>query len=591
LEGFKRPVMKTSDAFVEQLKSSVDIVHVVQGYVRLKKAGSSYLGLCPFHSEKTPSFHVRQNPAYFYCFGCQAKGDVFTFIQSIERITFPETLRFLAEKYGIAMPRGDDHEQFDQAAKERQLLLEIHQRATRIFESQLAGGGEGRQALAYLKERGLSEKTIEKFQIGYASGLSDNLIRRLGNDFSKEMLLKSGLIQASDFEGRYFDRFRKRIIFPIRNETGKVIAFGGRILGQGQPKYLNSPETPIYSKSRVLYALDQARDAIPRRKFAILVEGYMDCIALHQAGIENVIASCGTALTESQVKLLSRYSDRIVVNFDPDAAGSSATLRSLGVFLQHGFKIKVLALPEGNDPDTFVRKRGAAAYLEILEQALPYFDYLLKKARTEHDVRTVEGKVNAVNQVLPYLTLISNRFERLEQTKHVAEFFGVEETIIREELKKATNSKQSKLEIDRAHIKAKLTTSEKYLLKAILDNEQTAREVVGQLSVSEDYRGLQSENIFREVIAIFREEGKLDPGRLLDRLGNDQDRDFVNQALFSELGMDQAIRCLEGMRRQRAKLEIDQLQKEIRQAELSQDFELLASLHTRKTVLKRSMAS
>jgi DNA primase len=578
--------MKFNDAFVEQLKNTIDIAHVVQGYVRLKKSGSSFIGLCPFHSEKTPSFHVRQNPSYYYCFGCQAKGDVFTFIQSIERITFPETLKFLAEKYGIALPKAEDNGQLDQIARERQLLLEIHERATKIYRSQLTAGSEGKQASVYLGERGLSEQTIEKFQIGYATSFSDTLVRKLGDDFSKDMLRKSGLIQASDFGGRYFDRFRKRIIFPIRNESAKVIAFGGRILGEGQPKYLNSPETSLYLKSRVLYALDLARDAIRRKNFAILVEGYMDCIALHQAGIENVIASCGTALTDLQAKLLSRFSDRIVVNFDPDAAGSSATLRSLGIFLEKGFKIRVLALPGGDDPDAFIKKQGAAAYVRLLEQAAPYFDYLLKKARNENDLRTVEGRIRAVNQVLPYLALISNRLERLEQTKEVAESFGVEETIIREELKKATNSKQDKLAIDRTRLQAKLTPSEKYLIKAILGNDQTAREVIQQLSVSEDYRGLESEGIFREAIAIFREEDKLDPARLLDRLNNDRDKDFVNQALFS-LDFDQVTSSLEGLKRLRITREIDELQRKIAKADPSREFELQVSLHSKKMELNR----
>ena len=312
----------------------------------------------------------------------------------------------------------------------------------------------------------------------------------------------------------------------------------------------------------------------------------MDCIALHQAGIENVIASCGTALTESQVKLLSRFSDRIVVNFDPDTAGSSATLRSLGIFLENGFRIKVLALPGGDDPDAFVKKQGAAAYTKLLEEAPPYFDYLLKKARSENDVKTIEGKINAVNQVLPYLALISNRLERVEQTKQVAEFFDVEETIIREELKRSTNPKQDKLQIDHNLVKAKLTTSEKYLIKAILDNAKTAQEVIQQLSVSGDYRGLQSEGIFREAIAIFREEGKLDPTRLNERLNNDRDKNFVNQALFSSDLQFEVSDCLKELTERRAKLESNQLQKQIQEADAGKNLELAAKLFDQKKALR-----
>lgn len=584
-----RHTMKFGDSFVEQLKTSIDIVHVVQGYVRLRKSGSSFIGLCPFHQEKTPSFHVRQSPAYYYCFGCGAKGDAISFVQNLERLSFPETVKLLAERYGIPLPKTESTPEADQTARERQALLEIHDKAADIFRSQLTGSSEGKQALSYLKERGLSDQTIEKFGLGYAPGFSDNLIRRLNGHFSSELLIKSGLIQTGE-SGRPYDRFRRRVMFPIRNESGKIVAFGGRIFGEGQPKYLNSPETPIYSKSRTLYALDVARDSVRRKSFAILVEGYMDCIALHQAGIDNVIASCGTSLTELQAKLLARFSDRIVVNFDPDTAGSAATLRSLDIFLEQNFKIRVLALPGGDDPDAFIKRQGVAAYSALLEKAPAYFDYLLRKSRQDSDLRSVEGKIQAVNRVLPYLAKISNRMERVEQTKRVAEFFGFEESIIREELKKTANPKQDKPEIKRSQIRSKLTPSEKHLLKAILDNPATAREVIAQLTASEDYLGLDSESIFREAIAIFRTEGRIDPNRLLERLDNDRDKDFVNQALFSELDMDQAIRCLEGLRRQKTKLEIDQLQKEIRQAELSQNFELLASLHSRKVALKRSVA-
>jgi DNA primase len=581
--------MKFGDSFVEQLKTSIDIVHVVQGYVRLRKSGSSFVGICPFHQEKTPSFHVRQSPAYYYCFGCGAKGDAISFVQNMERISFPETVKLLAERYGIPLPKVESTPEADQTAKERLALLEIHQEAAEIFKSQFASSSEGKQALAYVKERGLSDQTIEKFGLGYALGFSDNLVRRLNGRFSTELLIKSGLIQIGD-SGRPYDRFRRRVMFPIRNESGKIVAFGGRIFGEGQPKYLNSPETPIYSKSRILYALDLAKDSVRRKTFAILVEGYMDCIALHQAGVDNTIASCGTSLTELQAKLLGRFSDRIVVNFDPDAAGAAATLRSLDIFLEQNFKIRVLALPGGDDPDSFIKRHGVEIYSALLDKAPSYFDYLLQKSRQVNDLKSVEGKIQAVNQVLPYLAKTSNRLERVELTKRVAEFFGFDESIIREELKKTANLRQERPEIHRSQIRSKLTPSERYLLKAILDNPSAAREVIQQLSASEDYVGLDSESIFRQAIAIFREEGRIDPGHLLARLDNDRDKDFVNQALFSELDMGQATRCLEGMRRQKAKLEIDQLQKEIRQAELSQDFELLANLHSRKVALKRSVA-
>jgi DNA primase len=582
--------MKFDNSFVDQIKNSVDIVRVVSEYVRLRKSGANYSGLCPFHSEKTPSFHVHSSRQLYHCFGCHAGGDVFKFIQSIERITFPETLKLLAEKYGIPIPKSDFSGELEQTAKERLALFDVNDRAARIFRSQLHNSSEGKQALIYLKERGLSEETIDRFEIGYSLATSDSLTRKLLNEFSSDLLFKSGLVQSSDYDSHTFDRFRRRIIFPIRSEVGKIIGFGGRILGEGQPKYLNSPETSIYSKSRTLYAFNQARESIRRNNFVILVEGYMDCIALHQAGVNNVAASCGTSLTERQAKLLSRLTDRIVVNFDPDSAGAAATIRSLNIFLDNGFKIKVLALPGGDDPDAFVRKNGVESYHALLEKAPRYLDYLVEKAQKENDLKAVEGKIAAVNMLLPYLVRIPNRIERVEQTRRVAETFGIEESVIREELKIAANQNREKLGINPTYLKIELKHSEKYLLKAILENEQTAAEIISELSTSQDYVGLQSESIFREIISCYSKEGRIDLNRLQDSLHSDTDKDFLNQALFTELNQVQALRCLDGIKRQKAEREIALLQKQIEQAEISQDFELLVSLHSKKSELKRMMA-
>jgi DNA primase len=577
--------------FAEQVKAAVDIVRVVSEYVRLRKAGANYIGLCPFHSEKTPSFYVHPTRQFYHCFGCKAGGDVFKFVQSMERITFPETLKLLAEKHSIPLPKTDFRGDPDPATKERLALLEINQKATQFFRNQLRATPEGRQALNYLKSRGLAEETIDKFDIGYSLSSSDNLFRRLSQEFPLDLLLKSGLVLASDYDSRHYDRFRKRIIFPISNDSGKVIAFGGRILGEGQPKYLNSPETPLYSKSRTLYALHQARESVRQEDFAILVEGYMDCIALHQSGIMNVAASCGTSLTEQQAKLLSRFSERIVVNFDPDSAGAAATLRSFNILLESGFAIRVLVLPGGDDPDSFVKTRGIVEYRRLLEKAPLYFDYLLDRAHTEHNVKSVEGKVAAVNMMLPYLVRISNRIEKVERIAGVAEAFGLEESIIREELKRATNQSREKLEIGPAQLRTVLKPSEKYLLKAVLENGPIAAEILEKLASSSDYVGLQSENIFREIIAIYQKEGNITLDALQERLGNDIDRDFVNQALFGELDQEEAVHCLEGIKRQKAEQEILLLQKRIKEAEISQNYELLASLHSKKTELKRMMAS
>ncbi|MFN8008470.1 MAG: DNA primase [Terriglobia bacterium] len=583
--------MNLNNEIVDQVKRAADIVQVVQGYVRLKKSGANYLGLCPFHSEKTPSFHVRQNPPYYYCFGCQAKGDVLSFVQTIERLTFPEALKMLAEKFGVPMPRPDVSGATDDAAQEKTMLLDLHEKAAKFFGEQLRHGADGKQALAYLTQRGLHEETMDRFLLGYSGVSSNAILRKFGHAFSQKSLLSSGLIQESESSNRPFDRFRRRIMFPIRNESGKVIAFGGRILGEGQPKYLNSPETPIYSKSRTLYAIDQAREPIRRKGFVVLVEGYMDCIALQQAGIQNVVASCGTSLTEQQAKLLLRYTDRVVVNFDPDTAGTAAAVRSLGIFVENGFHIRVLNLPDGDDPDSFVRTKGAEAYGRLLEGAPHYIDFLIQRSSREHDVRAVEGKIAALNQVLPFISLISNRIERIEQAKHVAEIFNIDESVIREELKKGIRSKNSPVSIDSKSFGPKLSKSEKNLLNAVLGSQTVAKEIIQELSATQNHIGLQSEGIFQEAIALFTEEGKIDLNRLQERLRNERDLILLNQALFNELDTDQSLESLEGIRRQRMRQQIDELQKKIRQAELSQDFDLLAKLHSEKLALKRQIAS
>lgn len=582
--------MRFNSSFVDQVKSNVDIVRVISDYVRLRKSGSNYIGLCPFHSEKSPSFNVHAGRQYYKCFGCDAKGDVIKFIESIERVTFPEAVKFLADRFGIPLPKTAFDSELDEAGRERLKLLEVHDKAGRIFTEQLLHSREGRQASKYLLERGLSSETIQRFELGYAQAAPDSLYRQLNEHFPTELLLKSGLVLSSDLDSRCYDRFRKRVIFPIRAENGKVVAFGGRILGEGQPKYLNSPETAIYSKSRTLYGLYQARESIRRKNYAVLVEGYMDCIALHQVGIENAVASCGTSLTEQQARLLVRFTDRIVVNFDPDSAGTAAALRSLNIFLESGFRIKVLALPEGLDPDAFVRKKGVDEYQRLLDSAPQYFDYLLERAGTEHNLKTVEGKVGAVSSMLPYLARISNRIEKIELVKKVAETFAIEESLIREELQDAKKDHREPASIRSTPLRDDLKSSEKYLLKAVLEDETIASKVIPELAATGDHQGLVSEGIFQEMITLYQDQGRLDVGQLQDRLNSEQDKLLLGQALFAPLSPVEAYRCLEAIRRKKTEQQIASLQMQIQQAEAARDYERLAALHSRKTELKKSMA-
>src|SRR6202163_3039586 len=420
--------MAEAGSFAERVKQQADIVVVIGEYVRLKKSGQNFTGLCPFHAEKSPSFAVHPTKQIYHCFGCGVGGDVFKFVMEMDKVAVPEAIRIVAEKCGIAIPRPKTSSPEERKEnQQRTLLVEMHREAQTFFVQQLGGTLEGKAARAYLEDRGLDKDAITRFGIGYAPSGGDALLRFLKAKYKEPLLIESGLVSRDDSGGaRMYDRFRRRITFPIANDSGKIVAFGCRALGDDQPKYLNSPETPIYSKSNVLYHLDRAKEGIRRQDFAILVEGYMDAIAVARAGISNVVASCGTSLAESQIKLLGRFTRRVIVNYDPDTAGQTATERSLVLLLEQDFEVRVLALPAvGNkkaDPDLLIREMGADAYLKLLKEAPPYVDYLIARAR-HMDLTTGEGKLRAVNFLLPYVQKIPNRILRSEWASRIAQQF------------------------------------------------------------------------------------------------------------------------------------------------------------------------
>ncbi|MGH9657354.1 MAG: DNA primase, partial [Bryobacteraceae bacterium] len=353
-------------------------------------ATQSYTGLCPFHNEKTPSFRVHSNHQFFKCFGCGIGGDVFKFVMEIERLSFYEALKALAEKQGLEMPRRSEYA--DAETKVRAAVYRATELAEAAFRASL-GSEAGAEARAYLERRGVSAESIERFGLGYAERGGQTLARLLDREgLTGEQKEQSGLLLRRQ-DGSFYDRFRHRLMFPIHNESGKTIGFGGRALGENdEPKYLNSPETPIYRKSFVIYNLHRAKDGIRKADRTVLVEGYMDAIGVFAAGVGEVVASCGTALTTPQVQSLKRHSGRLVVNFDPDTAGSNATEKSIQMLLAEGMSVRVLELDGGLDPDEYVRQRGAEAYREKLDQAKGYFYWLADRARSKFDMRTAEGR-------------------------------------------------------------------------------------------------------------------------------------------------------------------------------------------------------
>jgi DNA primase len=445
----------------ESIRHSADIVRVISEYVSLKGAGKNLKGLCPFHSEKTPSFSVHAEKQIFHCFGCGAGGDVFKFVMLAEQVTFPESLRIVAEKCGIPMPKVSLEN--DPLARERELLLGVYEKAAAFFARRLRAD-DAKGARKIIAERQIRPEFVERFGLGYAPAYGLLKTLNLSNP------LGSGLFQQND-KAELYDRFRRRLMFPIWNERGKVIAFGGRIVGDGQPKYLNSPESPLYSKSFVLYGLHLAKAEARKAGRMVVVEGYFDCLSLHQGGIANVVASCGTSLTSQQVAVLARCAPEVVVNYDPDAAGQNAAKRSIQLLLDRGLTVRILTLPGGLDPDDFVRREGVEAYRRELDRAPYFWEHLISRARAEADLTRPEVKSRVVSEILGYVSRIADRVVKLEIVRAVGEQFGLPAGVLVDQIKARDLPLAS---VSRTTQKQKLTLAEKQIIQAILQDPEVA---------------------------------------------------------------------------------------------------------------------
>ena len=588
----------STDNFKESLKQQADIVRIVGDYVKLRKAGAqNFSGLCPFHSEKTPSFSVHATRQFFHCFGCGESGDVFTFVQKAENVTFPEAVRVIAQKLGVPMPKvtfSSPAEARD--AQLRMALLDVHVRAAAFFQDCLRKS-EGASAREYLKERGLDAATIESFQVGYAPDSGFLLRDALKREFGKELLRESGLFSWKDAgqasaggsqasgggrekqvlrsaqddnsdkraadsrtaetartasaaaSAAIYSKFRNRVMFPIRNDQGKVIGFTGRTLATDEkagPKYLNSPETAIYSKSRVLFNLDSAKEAIRKLDYSIIVEGQMDCISVYAAGFHNVIASSGTAFTEMQAKLLGRFSKNVIVNFDPDTAGARATERTLGLLVEDEFTIRVLSLDTGFDPDLFIRRKGKEAYGAALKGAQKYFDYLIDRARAQFPARNSDSKVKAINHLLPHIQRVPSRIVRDELALEISQKLGIDSAVLRQELKHAaTNRAATQV---KTPTESQITGAERVLIRALasaaqvqpVDTRTTAREGTDEefdparqaafaLQSEQLYEGLGSQSLIEALL-----DGASEVADVMELPKTDADRRQLAAILMDE---------------------------------------------------------
>lgn len=498
--------------FIDDLKNRADIVRIVESHLPLKKKGANFWGNCPFHGEKTASFSVTPAKGFYYCFGCQKTGTAFNFLMEMEGLSYPEAIKRVAEMSGIPLPEPVDDEQFKRSKKKKEErkkisdeVIQLNSWALEFWERELNESyDEAEKAREYLHNRGISEETQKTFRIGYAPDTWDALMNLLKEKGADDKLIEiSGLVSINEEKKRVYDRFRGRIIFPVLDVNGNPIAFGARILDKGEPKYLNSPETPAYIKGEHLYGLFQNKDEIKKRKTSILVEGYLDLIALYQAGVRICVASLGTAFTESQAKLLSRFARKTVVNYDGDSAGVKAARRAIEPLLAEDFEIDVLVLPNGQDPDDFIRANGVEAYRNQYRNAYPHLQFVLENAVRERNLALAKQKAEAIEDVLPAISAVRNPITKRESFDQAMNFLRVEDALLKQDLWKMiklgshANIKQAVAR----HTQVRVTVAENRLLELLINDAELREMVLPQLEET-DFAELATASIFQALIQL-----------------------------------------------------------------------------------------
>lgn len=591
LGGTPPTLMKFDDQFIDRVRNSTNIVDVISHYLRLHKSGKDHAALCPFHQEKTPSFMVSESKQIFKCFGCGAGGDAFKFIMQIENLSFPEAIRFLAERNGIPLPQSKKEDE-DPKADRRNRLLEIMKEVCGFFCGSLRDPSQGRAAMSYLQSRGIDEETAERFGLGHSpagTALVKFLERR---EIAHTEALACGLLKE-DESGSVYSKFRNRVMFPIRDAGGRTIAFGGRVLGEGGPKYLNSPETPLYNKGSHLFGLDVAKTEIRRRDLAVLVEGYFDCIIPHQHGINNVVASLGTSLTKDQVRLLRRYTGNVIVSYDPDTAGSAAALRSIELFLEEGFHVNIVHLPEGHDPDSLIRQRGVKTYLDCLKHSRSSLEFALDQfMQSKKDPFSPKGKQEIVSQIVPYLSRIPNRIERSEYVSRVAHRLKMDEGLLLWEIRKSFRRRVGTGKVPVSFSMTQLSAVERTLLAAVTDQEFAETLLPGL--ERELFLGLPSQRVFEAALELWDREGRIDVHRLRTLLEESDDLHLLDEAMLgssripvSRENIEGSLRALRQKHYRRKSLELQQELERVEKEGLSQD--RIGELLLQKEELRRKM--
>ncbi len=534
-----------SEDIINRVRDSVDVVDLISGYVALKKAGKNHLGLCPFHAEKTPSFNVNPEKQIFHCFGCGVGGDVFKFLELQEGLNFPEAVKQLAGKAGIPLPADSGSRKEDKRAEdERKALLTIIADAAAYYRKELEGPA-GSAARAYLKKRGVTDQVVQDFAIGFSRPEWDGLLQHLKHKgYTPGRMEKAGLIvKRSEGEG-YYDRFRGRIIFPIRDIAGNVIAFGGRVMDDSLPKYLNSPETPLYSKSNVLFCLDRAKEHARKQKYFIIVEGYLDAIACHQYGAQNAVATLGTALTEGHLRLMRRFAQNLVLIFDPDPAGVKAAMRGLDLFVSSGMKVNVVSLPDNDDPDTFLKKNGYEAFASCLRKSEKFMDFVLGQVVKGGQTASIDEKVEKAGEMLGFIARLRSGIERDYYLKRTAEALDLDEGILRQEMPRQAKGPALPPAGEKApetH-KGHRPRAEETLIHLMLKDGAIALGVKDQVK-PEDFTDPLFQRAAKRIFDSLDDQGRLDVATLL-REGDEELKGLISHyAVLESVDEDREKSC------------------------------------------------
>ena len=521
------------DELVEEIRDRSDIVEVISDRVLLKKSGANYKGLCPFHSEKTPSFTVSPAKQIFHCFGCNEGGNVYQFVMKIENLSFPDSVLLLARRYGINIV---EQKVKGVNSSQKNTLYDVNAMAAEFFQRQLSELPQGKTAREYLRKRGITENIIESFKIGYASPSWDGVHQFLKKKgISADIQNSAGLIKERENGGGYVDRFRERIIFPISDSEGRIVGFGGRVLNDtdSRPKYLNSPETLVYKKGNILYGLHITKDLIRKSKDAFLVEGYFDLITAYQHGIKNVIATSGTALTEDHARLLRRYTETVTLVFDGDEAGSNASNRGGIVLLNGGVKVKVIPLPQGNDPDSFIREKKGDGFFNISKGSKPFMEYIINKESAESDLKSIDGRVKCINAVIPFLSLMNNSVEKSMYISSLAEKTGVSEKAIMDEMSK------NKVK-DKAKVKEVLTSTsssnkaERILVQLMLLDNKNIEKIKKHISV-DDFKDNDMAKISSLLFTLSESNDNIAISHIMDKLSEDKLKKLISEMVFEDI--------------------------------------------------------